>query len=328
VLPNRFPDGDEAPEYNTVDATLWYFQAIAAYLDATHDLDVGARLYPVLADVIAWHDRGTHYGIAVDPADGLLRAGEPGVQLTWMDARVGDRVITPRTGKPVEINALWHGALAVLGDLAARLGREVEAAQWRARAERVAASFAMRFWCDRLGHLHDVIDVPGSDAPDSTLRPNQLIACALRHELLDADRTRAVVDSCARELLTKFGLRTLPCGHPQYVAHYGGGPAERDAAYHQGTAWAWLLGPFVRAHLRAYGDAVAARGIVLGALQHLRAGCVGQYAEIFDADPPHLPAGCLAQAWSVAELVSAWAAIDAHERDAKPTFPAAFEVNA
>jgi predicted glycogen debranching enzyme len=324
LLPNRFPDGDDPPEYNTVDATLWYFQAVAAYLQVERAPAFAARLYPVLADIVAWHDRGTRYGIAVDPADGLLRAGEPGVQLTWMDARVGDRVITPRTGKAVEINALWHGALAVLGDLAALLGHDADAAGWRRRAARVAAAFGERFWCESRGHLYDVIDAPDAVA-DATLRPNQLLACALRHELLDRTRTRAVVDACARELLTTFGLRTLPPGDPAYVGRYGGGPAARDAAYHQGTAWTWLLGAFVRAHLRAYGDADAARRVVTAALQHLQAGCVGQYAEIFDADPPHRPTGCFAQAWSVAELLTAWTAIEAHARDAHPV-PTALEV--
>lgn len=318
LLPNRFPDADEAPEYNTVDATLWYFQAIAAHLASERDLELAADLHPILVDIVAWHDRGTRFGIAADPTDGLLRAGEPGVQLTWMDARVGDRVITPRTGKPVEINALWHGALAVLGDVSALLGRADEAVHWRARAERVAYAFRTRFWSDDAGYLHDVVDVPGTAEPDATLRPNQLIACALRHELLDRARTRRVVDACARELHTTFGLRTLPASDPRYVPHYVGGPAERDAAYHQGTAWAWLLGPFVRAHLRAYGDVHVARGFVLAALQHLRSGCLGQVAEIFDAQAPHRPAGCYAQAWSVAELLSTWAAMETHAASASP----------
>jgi predicted glycogen debranching enzyme len=312
LLPNRFPDGTEAPEYNTVDATLWYFQAIGAWFAAARDVRTLANLYPVLVGIVAHHDAGTHFGIGVDPSDGLLRAGEPGVQLTWMDARVDGRVITPRTGKPVEINALWHGALAHLADFADVLGRRDEAGALRARAASVARSFVERFWSESHGHLYDVVDVPGSDAPDASLRPNQLIACSLRHPLLDRERTRRIVDVCGRELLTTYGLRSLSPRDADYVPHYAGGPAQRDAAYHQGTVWTWLLGPYVRAHLRAYGDAAAMQRVVEAAAQSLRADCLGQVGEIFDAEPPHRPAGCFAQAWSVAELLTAWDAIDAY----------------
>jgi predicted glycogen debranching enzyme len=307
LLPNRFPDGAEAPEYNTVDATLWYFQAVAAYVAATGDAAFAAELYPVLADIVAWHDRGTRYGIAVDPADGLLRSGEEGVQLTWMDARVGDWVVTPRTGKAVEINALWHGALETMADLARRLGRAADEAGYRERAAAVAASFNERFWNEAGGCLYDVIDVPGGGS-DASLRPNQLIACALPGSLLPRDRIRRIVEVCARELLTSFGLRSLAPGSPGYVPRYAGGPVERDGAYHQGTVWAWLLGPFVRAHLAAWGDAGAARAFLEPVALHLADACLGQVSEIFDADAPHAPAGCFAQAWSVAEVISAWAA--------------------
>jgi predicted glycogen debranching enzyme len=327
LLPNRFPDGDEPPEYNTVDATLWYFQAIGAWFAATRDRVALAALYPVLVDVVARHDAGTRFGIGVDPADGLLRAGEPGVQLTWMDARVDGRVITPRTGKPVEINALWHGALAHLAEFADVLGRGGDATIFGRRADEVARAFAERFWSEPHGHLHDVIDVPGGAAPDSSLRPNQLIACSLRHPLLDNERTRRVVDACSRELLTVCGLRTLSPRDAAYVPRYDGGPAERDAAYHQGTVWPWLLGAYVRAHLRAYGDVAAMRRLVETAARAIYADCIGQVAEIFDADPPHRAAGCFAQAWSVAELLTAWDAVDARATTA-PTSRIEFEVNA
>lgn len=328
LLPNRFPDGAEPPEYNTVDATLWYFQAIAAWFAETHDLRMLADLYPVLTEIVERHDAGTRYGIAVDPSDGLLRAGEPGVQLTWMDARVDGRVITPRTGKPVEINALWHGALAHLADFADALGERLEAAALRRRAGAVARSFAARFWSEAHGYLHDVIDVPGSSMPDSTLRPNQLIACALPHALLDGARVRQVVDACSRELLTTYGLRSLAPTDPAYVPRYAGGPAERDAAYHQGTVWTWLLGPYVRAHLRAYGDAPAMRRVLEAASLALHADCLGQVGEIFDAEPPHRPGGCFAQAWSVGELLTAWDAVDSFQERAAGRSTNSNEVNA
>jgi predicted glycogen debranching enzyme len=306
LLPNRFPDGAEPPEYNTVDATLWYFQAIGAYLESTDDDELAAALYPVLTDIIDWHDRGTRYGIAVDPVDQLLRAGEPGVQLTWMDARVGDWVVTPRTGKAVEINALWHGALMVLAQVAGRLDEPAAALEYRRRAEVVARAFNERFWYADGGFLYDVIDTPGSAAPDAALRPNQLIACALPFGLVEVARMRQVVDVCAGRLLTSFGLRSLAADLPGYAPYYRGGPVERDGAYHQGTVWAWLLGPFVRAHLNAWGDPAAALGYLEPIGQHLADACLGQVSEVFDAEPPHLPGGCFAQAWSVAEVIAAW----------------------
>ncbi|HVB82103.1 MAG TPA: amylo-alpha-1,6-glucosidase [Candidatus Binataceae bacterium] len=317
VLPNRFPDGAEPPEYNTVDATLWYFQALAAYLAHTGDRELAETLHPTLVDIVEWHDRGTHYGIRAD-VDGLLRAGESGVQLTWMDAKVGDHVITPRTGKPVEINALWHGALCVLADVTRLVGRKAEAAPWRERADRVARSFVERFWYDEGGYLYDVIDAPDGVTPDATLRPNQLIACALAHPLLDTERTRRIVDVCARELVISFGLRTLARESQSYAPHYRGGAYERDSAYHQGTAWAWLLGPFVRAHLRAYGDPALARSFLEPLAAHVADACAGQISEVFDAEPPHTPGGCFAQAWSVSEVLAGWAAIDAYAQSVMP----------
>jgi predicted glycogen debranching enzyme len=301
MLPNRFPDAGEAPEYNTVDATLWYFEAIHAYHAATGDDTLLKELFPILEDIIGWHRRGTRYGIVEDPADGLLRAGEPGVQLTWMDAKVGDWVVTPRTGKAVEINALWYNALSTMASFARRLGQPADS--WDALAMRVREGFE-RFWNAPAGYCYDVIDGPSGN--DDTIRPNQIFAVSLAESPLPPDRQRRVVDVCARRLLTSFGLRSLAPGHPQYNGTYGGGPKERDAIYHQGPAWAWLLGPFVRAHLRVHGDPAAARTFLEPLAHHLHDYGVGNIAEIFEGDPPFRPRGCIAQAWSVAETLRAW----------------------
>jgi predicted glycogen debranching enzyme len=311
MLPNRFPDGGEAPgrgDYNTVDATLWYFEAIRAYHAATGDDALLRDLYPVLQEIVRWHVRGTRYGIRVDPADGLLYSGEAGVQLTWMDAKVGDWVVTPRTGKAVEINALWYNALRILAAVAHYMGeptRRGTAAGYEDLAERVRASFG-RFWNDVLGYCYDVIDGPAGD--DARLRPNQLLAVSLCHSPLEHRQQRAVVDVCTRQLLTSHGLRSLAAGDPSYVGHYGGDRRQRDAAYHQGTVWAWLIGPFVSAHLRVYGDRALARSYLMPLLDHLSGGCVGSISEIFDGDPPFAPRGAIAQAWSVAEVLRAWRA--------------------
>jgi len=312
MLPNRFPDAGETPEYNTVDATLWYFHAVDAYLRHTGDLDLARELYPVLVDIVDWHQRGTRYAIHADPEDGLLHAGEPGVQLTWMDAKVGERVITPRIGKPVEVNALWHHALRVMADFAERFGDAWAAGQYRAQAERVAEAFRARFWYTAGGYLCDVIDGPegalGADGRrcDATLRPNQILAVALPHALLDQDQAKAVVDICARRLWTSHGLRSLDPADPSYHGSYRGGPAERDGAYHQGRVWSWLAGPFVTAHHRVHGDTAAARGYLAAFEQHLADAGLGSISEIFDGDPPHRADGCFAQAWGVAEVLRAW----------------------
>jgi predicted glycogen debranching enzyme len=303
MLPNRFPDQGETPEYNTVDATLWYFEAIRAYHagQPAGDTALLRELYPVLQEIIDWHRRGTRYGIRVDPADGLLVSGEEGVQLTWMDAKVGDWVVTPRAGKVVEINALWYNALCVMADVARKLGEPADA--YAGLAGQVHASFG-RFWSDELGYCYDVIDGPGGD--DASLRPNQLLAVSLHHSPLDRARQRAVVDACAYHLLTSHGLRSLASGDAAYVGHYGGDQRQRDAAYHQGTVWAWLMGPFVSAHLRVYGDRALARSYLEPLLDHLAGGCVGSINEIFDGDAPFTPRGAIAQAWSVAEILRAW----------------------
>ncbi|MGD8793932.1 MAG: amylo-alpha-1,6-glucosidase [Anaerolineae bacterium] len=311
MLPNRFPDEGQAPEYNTADATLWYFEALRSYQAALrrHDPDTAVDgdllrdLFPVLAEIVDCHRRGTRYGIGLDPDDGLLRAGEEGHQLTWMDAKVEDWVVTPRSGKPVEINALWYNALCIMADFARHLGHDP--ALYEELADAALAGFA-RFWNEEWGYLYDMLDGPRGD--DATLRPNQLLAVSLPYSPLPADRQRAVVDACARHLLTSHGLRSLAPEDGQYIGRYGGGRRQRDAAYHQGTVWSWLIGPFVRAHLRVYGDPAAARAFLAPLLRHLAAHGVGSISEIFDGDAPFAPRGCVAQAWSVAELLAAWQA--------------------
>jgi predicted glycogen debranching enzyme len=301
MLPNRFPDAGEDPEYNTVDATLWYFEAIRAYHAATGDDALLGQLFPVLEEIVRWHRKGTRYGIGEDPTDGLLRSGEPGVQLTWMDAKIGDWVVTPRTGKAVEINALWYNALRSMASFARRLYKPVES--WQRLADRVQSSFD-RFWNEAAGSCYDVID--GPEGHDPALRPNQIFAVSLPESPLAPERQRRVVDTCARHLLTSFGLRSLDPGHPQYRGRYLGGPGERDAAYHQGPVWGWLLGPFALAHLKVYGDRETARTFLEPLAHHLADFGVGSIAEIFDGDPPFIPRGCIAQAWSVSETLRAW----------------------
>ncbi len=302
MLPNRFPDAGETPEYNTVDATLWYVEAIRAYHAATGDDRFVRELFPVLAEIVDWHRRGTRYGIRLDHADGLLRAGEEGVQLTWMDAKVGGWVVTPRIGKPVEINALWYNALRAMAVLA-RIAKK-PAYEYNDLAERAAAGFS-RYWNEALGYCYDVLD--GPDGDDPSLRPNQIFAVSLPASPLGFEQQKAVVDVCAKHLLTSHGLRSLSPDHPQYVGRYGGDQRSRDGAYHQGTVWGWLLGPFVTAHLRAYRDPVLARSFLEPMARQLEARGLGTLSEIFDGDPPFAPRGCIAQAWSVAELLRSWA---------------------
>ena len=312
MLPNRFPDGGEKPEYNTADATLWFFVAVDEYLRATGDASLRKDLYPALKESVAWHLRGTRFGIEVDAKDALLSSGVPGVQLTWMDAKVGDWVVTPRVGKCVEINALWYNALHIMRGFASE-EKDFEAQHiYSGLIERVGESFNQRFWCVGNNHLFDVIDGPEGELDefghrcDAALRPNQLLALSLRHSLLTSVRARAVVDVCARRLWTPIGLRSLASDDSRFIARYEGGQRQRDGAYHQGTVWSWLLGPFALAHFRAYGDADMARDFLRGVEAHLREGCIGQVSEIFDGAAPFTARGCFAQAWSVAEILRAW----------------------
>ena len=394
MLPNAFPEAGETPHYNTVDATLWYFEAIRAYYEATGDRKLVRKLWPILVDIIDWHERGTRYQIHMDPEDGLIYAGEPGVQLTWMDAKVGDWVVTPRTGKAVEINALWYNALQIMVEFAGLLRQsdyptKALRERYRKMAERAKAGFA-RFWNADAGYCYDVIDIPidssinstidnsinsgidslidseidspidsgidspidsgidssinsGIDSPidsgidnsiddsidngidnsadnsaiqkpidkptnngdrcDETLRPNQIFAVSLAHSPLTRKQQQGVVDACARKLLTSHGLRSLSPDHPKYQGHYGGEIIQRDGGYHQGTVWGWLLGPFVLAHLRVYQDPIQAQLFLEPMVRHLLAGGVGSLSEIFDGDAPMTPRGCIAQAWTVAELL-------------------------
>jgi glycogen debranching enzyme len=303
MLPNRFPEAGETPEYNTVDATLWFFEAVRAFAACTQDYDFVGGLCDVLSDIVAWHQRGTRFGIRVD-RDGLLNAGEPGVQLTWMDAKIGDWVVTPRQGKPVEIQALWYNALRIMQDLARRYGRAADADRYREMADRARDSFAPLFWNASAGCLYDVVD---GDVRDGSIRPNQIFAVSLFHQLLPPDKAKAVVDTVERHLLTPYGLRTLAPGDPRYRRRYEGDPTSRDTAYHQGTAWPWLMGPFVSAYLYVNGHSPAAQAQAAQWLEPLRRYAaekgLGQVPEVFDGDPPQRPGGCIAQAWSVAALL-------------------------
>ncbi|HTQ33757.1 MAG TPA: amylo-alpha-1,6-glucosidase [Stellaceae bacterium] len=300
MLPNVFPGAGDVPEYNTVDAALWYVEAWRAYVEATGDEAALRQVFRVLASIVDGYTRGTRFGIAVDPADGLVRAGEPGVQLTWMDARVGDWVVTPRMGKPVEINALWYNALVALAALAERIGES--GAAHTAAAEQAKAGFARFVRPDGQG-LYDVLDGPGGD--DATLRPNQVFAVSLPASPLDTVQQQSVLTACA-PLVTPYGLRSLAPSDPAYCPIITGPPHQRDGAYHQGTVWAWLLGHWALANYRVSGDAAVAQAVLAGIEPHLSDAGLGQVSEIFDGDPPHTPRGCPAQAWSVACILEAW----------------------
>jgi glycogen debranching enzyme len=326
------------PEYNTVDATLWYFHALEAYVTATNDTALAEELWPLLEDIVRWHLKGTRYNIHADPADGLLYAGEPGVQLTWMDVKVGDWVVTPRQGKPVEIQALWYHALRIMGRLAEKLGKPhaapapppapppkrrssrktVAAADaappaptfdltgpfnYPALADHARDSFRARFWYAEGGYLYDVVDGP-EGANDATLRPNQLFALSLEPDLVDAEQAASVLAVVQKELLTPVGLRTLAPGAPGYVGTYTGTLEQRDGAYHQGTIWPWLLGAYGDALRRWAGaDRTALLRLLAPLQRQLAVDCAGTLCEIYDADPPPRPRGAFAQAWSVAEVL-------------------------
>jgi predicted glycogen debranching enzyme len=306
MLPNRFPDAGETPEYNTVDATLWYFDAIRALGEYTNDYDfIKTNLYAALVDIIDWHERGTRYGIRVDD-DGLLLSGEPGVQLTWMDAKVGDYVVTPRQGKAVEIQALWYNALRVMEELAAKFGDRANKKRFGEMASRAKRSFESLFWNEDAGCLYDVVN---SDARDASIRPNQILAASLKHSMLSREKSKRVVEVVERELLTPFGLRSLAPSDPAYRPRYEGGVWDRDTAYHQGTVWPWLMGPFITAYVRFNGGTKRARGRAKELLaplhDHLSDAGLGHISEVLDAESPHEARGCIAQAWSVAEILRA-----------------------
>jgi len=305
MLPNNFPDAGDEPEYNTVDATLWYFEAIRQYFAATQDAATLQKLFPILNGMIDAHVTGTRYNIHVDPADGLLYAGAPGVQLTWMDAKIGDWVVTPRIGKPVEINALWINALETMAGFAKGLGKAGDA--YEKSVAKAKENFT-KFWNADRNCCFDVIDSPGI-GNDSSLRPNQIFAVCLPVSPLTTAQQKAVVDVCARHLLTSHGLRSLGPGEPGYSGHYSGGPGDRDAVYHQGTVWGWLLGPFALAHYRVYHDREASLRFLEPLGRQIYSSGLGTLSEIFDGDPPFTPRGCIAQAWTVAEVLRAWTEI-------------------
>jgi predicted glycogen debranching enzyme len=306
LIPNRFPDRREVPEYNTVDATLWLFQAVNAYLAAGGDPAFASEVYPKAREIIGSHARGTLHGIHVDPQDGLLIAGDAGAQLTWMDAKVGDWVVTPRHGKPVEVNALWYNALRLAAQWGRVAGDSTGAKELDRDAARVSRSFAERFWDPSSGCLFDVLH-PGG--PDRRMRPNQIFAVSLPFPLLDQQRQRSVVRAVERALLTPVGLRTLAADEPDYRPRYGGAPRDRDGSYHQGVVWPWLLGPFIRAYLAAFGrtrhNVVYCRSLLRSLERHLATeGCLGSISEILEPEPPYRPVGAPAQAWSVAEILA------------------------
>jgi predicted glycogen debranching enzyme len=301
MLPNRFQDNNEPPEYNNVDGTLWYFVAIKKYLDATTDETfVITEILPVLKDIIDWHFKGTRYNIHVDE-DGLLFAGEVGQQLTWMDARIGNWVVTPRMGKPVEIQALWYNALKIFADLLRLNQQDHDAELVELSAAKAKQSFEAKFWYEEGNYLYDVIDE--NNQSDITLRPNQLFAISLPYPLVEEAKAAAVLQVVEDKLYIPVGLRSLPKEDSHYISVYGGDAWHRDAAYHQGTVWSWLLGPYLDALIRVNDFRSKAKKVIDDFAYHLNEGCIGSVSEIFDANAPHHPRGCVAQAWGVAELL-------------------------
>ncbi len=305
LIPNLFPEGENKGLYHTADATLWFFHALDRYLEYAGDRDTLRHILPMLSDIIQRHLNGTRFGIRVDPQDGLLRQGAEGYQLTWMDAKVDDWVVTPRRGKAVEINALWYNALRLVENWMREEKGDDAAREYAGHAERARASFNQRFWYAEGNYLYDVVD--GERGDDHALRPNQLLAISLKHPVLAPARWKPVVDRVREKLLTPVGLRSLSPDHPDFKPKYFGDLRARDAAYHQGTVWAWLIGAFVDAWLKVHPeDRAGARGFLEGFVPHLDQGCIGSISEIFDAEPPFTPRGCIAQAWSVAEVLRAW----------------------
>jgi predicted glycogen debranching enzyme len=305
LIPNLFPEGEQQGLYHTADATLWYFHALDRYLQTTGDRATLRAILPKLEDIIEHHLRGTRFGIGMDPSDGLLRQGQEGYQLTWMDAKVADWVVTPRRGKAVEINALWYNALRLLSQWLAVEGADIRSRELQAHADRAYESFNARFWSPQHGWLYDVVDGEGPD--DASLRPNQLFSISLPHPVLAERHWSDVVDVVHRRLLTPVGLRSLAPGEPDYKSKYDGDLRARDAAYHQGTVWAWLIGPFIDAWLKVHpAGQERAREFLQGFKSHLSEACIGSISEVFDAEAPFQPRGCVAQAWSVAEVLRSW----------------------
>ncbi|GHO73523.1 glycogen debranching protein [Ktedonobacter sp. SOSP1-85] len=305
LIPNRFPDQGEHPEYNTIDATLWMFHALGLYLQATDDWSLLKELFPVLQEIIVRHEQGTLFNIGMDATDGLLHGGTDGVQLTWMDAKVDGWVVTPRRGKPVEINALWYAALTKMEAWAVRLS--TDASHYSQLRTLVRQHFARRFWYAEGGYLYDVVDVDGNAGQtDASLRPNQLFAVSLCRDLLSGGQCASILQQVEQHLLTPLGLRSLSPTDPAYHQHFSGNRWQRDSAYHQGTVWQWLLGPFIDVHLRVHKDRDQLRTLLLTALDQLWQNCLGTISEVAEPEPPYVVGGCVAQAWSVAEFLRCW----------------------
>ena len=305
LIPNMFPEGEKGGLYHTADASLWFFHAVWRYLQFTGDKVTLRLVLPKLQEIVAAHLRGTDFGIHVDPADGLLVQGAPGYQLTWMDAKVGDWVVTPRRGKAVEINALWYNALCNLAGWMDQVKGQGAGRPLAEHAARARESFQRRFWCEKKGFLYDVVD--GEQGDDSSCRPNQIFAISLPHPVLDSARWKPVLDVVTEKLLTPVGLRSLSPDDPEYKPRYDGDLRSRDAAYHQGSVWGWLIGPYIDAWLKVNPNRPEeARKFLQGFVPHLSEACVGSISEIFDAEAPHTPRACIAQAWSVAEVLRCW----------------------
>ena len=306
LIPNMFPEGKNEGLYHTSDATLWFFHAMNRYVQTTNDHVTLEQILPKLLNIAEHHIKGTRFGIGVDPSDGLLRQGAEGYQLTWMDAKCDGWVVTPRRGKAVEINALWYNALRLLEGWVRDFMGEDAARPFAEHAARAYESFNKRFWYEAGGYLYDVVDnEEGVD--DAACRPNQVLAISLKHPALDPSKWESVLRVVKEELLTPVGLRSLSPKHPDYKPTYDGDLRSRDAAYHQGTVWAWLIGPFIDAWVKVYPhDRQGARRFLSGFEAHLNEACIGSISEIFDAEPPFTPRGCVAQAWSVAEVLRCW----------------------
>jgi predicted glycogen debranching enzyme len=313
LIPNMFPEGEKQGLYHTADASLWFFHAISRYLDATGDRETLSTLLPKLYAIAEAHIAGTKFGIHVDPADALLAQGQDGYQLTWMDAKVGDWVVTPRRGKAVEINALWYNALCHLSKWSEEGGAAAASRKYSDFAARARESFNRRFWNPQTGYLFDVVDGEsggGKPGDDPACRPNQLFAISLDNPILDRDRWPAVMDAATKFLLTPVGLRSLAPSEPDYKPRYDGDLRARDAAYHQGSVWGWLIGPYVDALAKVYPEKCTL-DLLKGFDSHLNQACVGSISEIFDAEEPHTPRGCISQAWSVAEVLRCFVKLSA-----------------